>query len=328
MLRRRAAVGLMLAPMAGIGAHSFAQQAGGARLIGLLRLGSQTSESPWLDAFRQGLKENGLVENSDVRLIARYANNQPERLVDLARELVNERCQLIVATGTTSVSAAQKAAPDTPIVMAGSADPVEMGFARSLARPGGRITGISVYGAELVAKQLQILQEAVPSAHTVAAFLQAGNPGNAVIRQNLENGARNTGLRVAIHEIEGVDRFAAAFEWARQQAAQAVYVITDPVFIAHSRTIFQLAIDHRLPTMTGTLSSVRAGALLAYSIDINAIARRTGYYIKEILRGIDPGTLPIEQPTEVTLAVNLATARVLGIQLPNALLLRATIIVE
>lgn len=328
MLRRRAALGWIAAPIVGVGARSFAQQGGRARPIGLLRLGSPTSESPWLDAFRQGLKENGLVENSDVRLIARYASNQPERLLDLARELVKEGCQLIVATGTTSVSAAQKAAPDTPIVMAGSADPVEMGFARSLARPGGRITGISVYGAELIAKQLQILKEATPSTRAIAAFLQAGNPGNAVIRQNLENGARNFGLRVAVHEIEGVDRFTAAFEWARQQAADAVYVITDPVFIAHSRTIFKLAADHRLPTMTGTLSSVQAGALLAYSIDINAIARRTGHYIKEILRGVDPGTLPIEQPTELTLAVNLATARLLGIQLPNTLLLRATVIVE
>ena len=328
MVRRRTALGWIVAPIVGAGTGSFAQQSAGAHIIGLLRLGSATSESPWLDAFRQGLKDNGLVENSDVRLIMRYADNQPERLVDLARELVKERCQLIVATGTTSVRAAKDAAPDTPIVMAGSADPVEMGFARSLAQPGGRITGISVYGAELVAKQLQILKEAVPSARTIAAFLQAANPGNAVIRQNLENGARTIGLRVAIHEIEGVGRFAAAFEWARQQAPDAVYVVTDPVFIAHNRTIFKLAIDHRLPTMTGTLSSVQVGALLAYSIDINAIARRTGYYIKQILRGIDPGSLPIEQPTEVSLAVNLATARALGIRLPIALLARSTIVLE
>lgn len=325
---RRAALGWIAAPILGVGTRTVAQPVAEARAIGVLRLGNATSESEWLDAFRQGLKDNGVVENRDVRLIVRYADNRPERLVDLARELVTEGCKLIVATGTTSVSAAQRAAPDAPIVMAGSADPVAMGFARSLARPGGRITGISVYGAEIIAKQLQILKEAVPSTRAVAAFLQAANPGNGGFRRNLEDGARNVGLRVAIRDIEGVDRFAEAFEWARQQAVDGVHIIPDPVFSAHDRTIFKLAVDHRLPTMAGRLDWVQAGALLSYAIDIIAIARQTGYYVKEILRGVDPGTLPIEQPAEVSLAVNLATARALGIRLPDALLARATVVVE
>jgi putative ABC transport system substrate-binding protein len=299
-----------------------------AAAIGLLWLGSAASEAKRVEALRQGLKDNGLVEGRDVRLIIRYADNQPERLVDLARELVNEGCRVIVASGTTSVSAAQKAAPDAPIVMAGSADPVAMGFARSLARPGGRITGISIYGEELVGKQLQILKEALPSARGFAAFLQAANPGNPIFHRYLEDGARALGLRIEIYDIEGVDRFAAAFARAKQQAVDGVFVIADPIFVAHDREIFKLALDHRLPTMAGNSRWVHAGALLAYTVDIDAIARRSAFYVKEILRGANPATLPIEQPTALSLAVNMATARALGIRLPNTLLSRVTEVVE
>ena len=151
-----------------------------------------------------------------------------------------------------------------------------------------------------------------PCLHARRRRLPPGRqPGNADFRRNLEESARNIGLRVAIHEIEGVDRFAAAFAWAKSQAVDGVYVIQDPVFSAHDRTIFKLAIDYRMPTTAGRLDWVHAGAMLSYAIDIIAIARRTGRYIREILRGTDPATLPIEQPTEVNLAVNLATARAL-----------------
>jgi putative tryptophan/tyrosine transport system substrate-binding protein len=308
------------------GAPAVAQPAAAA--IGLLWLGSAASVGSRVEALRQGLKDNGLVEGSDVRLIIRYADNQPERLVDLARELVNEGCGVIVVSGTTSVSAAQKAAPDTPIVMAGSADPVAMGFARSLARPGGRITGISIYGAEFIGKQLQILKEALPSARGFAAFLQATNPGNPVFRRALDDAARDLGLRIANRDIEGVDRFAAAFAWAKQQAVDGVFVIADPIFNAHDREIFRLALEHRLPAMAGNSRWVHAGALLSYTPDIDAIARRSAYYVKEILHGADPATLPIEQPAILSLAVNMATARALGIRLPNALLSRVTEVVE
>lgn len=326
MMRRRAALGWMVVPFVGAGAGSFAQQAAAA--IGLLRLGDAASDGWWRDALRRGLKDNGLVEGRDVRLINRYADDQPERLVDLARELVKEGCRVIVATGTTSVSAAQRGAPDTPIVMAGSADPVAMGFAHSLARPGGRITGISVYGPEFIGKQLQILKEALPAARGFAAFLQAANPGNPFFRRSLQDSARDLGLRIEIHDIDGVDRFAAAFAWAKRQAVDGVYVIPDPIFAAHDREIFKLALDHRLPTMAGNLRWVHAGALLAYAVDITAIARRSAYYVKEILRGANPATLPIEQPTALSLAVNMATARALAIRLPNALLSRVTEVVE
>ena len=328
MWRRRAILGWIVAPIVGVGMRAFAQPATSPPIIGLLWLGNQTSEAPRLGGLRQGLKDHGLIEGGIVRLISRYADNQPERLVDLARELVREGSRVIVAIGTTSVSAARRAAPDTPIVMAGSADPVAMGFAQSLARPGGRITGISVYGAELIGKQVQILKETLPTMRAFAAFLQAANPGNPVFRRGLGNTADRLGLRIAIHDVEGVDHFAAAFEWANQQSVDALYVIQDPIFLAHGRTIFGMAIDHRLPTMTGNVDLVRAGALMAYTIDSIAAVRRSAYYVKEILRGADPATLPIEQPTDVSLAINMATARALGLRLPNALLGRASIVVE
>lgn len=328
MWSRRAALGWIAAPVVGAGMRAFAQPAGAPPVVGLLRLSDQTSEAPWLASLRQGLKDHGLIEYSNVRLVSRYADNQPERLVDLARELVREGSRVIVATGTTSVSAARRGAPDTPIVMAGTADPVSMGFAQSLARPGGKITGISVYGAEIIGKQVQILKDALPNMRTLGAFLQAANPGNPLLRLSLGDAADRLGLRLVVRDIEGVDQFAGAFEWASRQSVDALYVIQDPIFIAHRQTIFRMAIDHRLPTMTGRLDWVGAGALMAYAVDIIAVARRSAHFIKEILRGADPATLPIEQPTEVSLAVNMATARALGLRLPNALLSRASMVVE
>lgn len=328
MLSRRAALGWMAVPIVGVGGRSFAQQAGAQPIVGLLRLGPQTSEVSWVNNLRQGLKDNGLIEGSNVRLAARYADNQADRLVDLARELVKEGSRVIVASGTTSVAAAQRGAPDTAIVMAGSADPVIMGFAQSLARPGGRITGISIYGAEIIGKQVQILKEAVPGMRSFAAFLQASNPGNPIIRRNIGDAAEKLGLRLAIRDIEGAGDIGAAFDWVAGQSVDALHVIPDQVFAAHTRTIFKLAIDHRLPTMTGGGGWVRSGALLTYTVDFMAIAHRSAYYVKEILHGANPATMPIEQPTKVLLEVNMATARTLGLQIPSTLLARADNVVE
>ncbi len=328
MWRRRAVLSGIVAPVFTAGTRAFAQPAGAPPIIGALRLANEKSDGSWIDGLRQGLRDQGLIEGGNVRLISRYADNQPERLVDLARDLVREGSRVIVTTGTTSVGAARQGAPDTPIVMAGSADPVAMGFAQSLARPGGRLTGISIYGAEIIGKQIEILREAVPGMRAFAAFLQAANPGNPVLRRGLEDAAARLGLRAAVLDIERVDQLAAAFEWVSRQSVDALHVMADPILAGHSRAIFKMALDYRLPTMAGNATWVNVGALMSYTIDLIAIVRRSAYYIREILRGADPATLPIEQPTEVSLAINMATARALGLRLPNSLLSRASMVVE
>jgi putative ABC transport system substrate-binding protein len=325
MWSRRAAFGAIAASL---GAPALAQRGAEPPIVGYLSLGTEASQLSAVAALRAGFRENGLTENVNVQLVTRYADNQPERLEGLVRELMAAGVRVIVTTGTTAVSAAHRVAATLPVVMAGSADPVQMGFAQSLARPGGRVTGISILGAEIVSKQLQLLRDVVPQGKVFAGFLHAANPGNPALRANLEAAARGLGLGIALREIADMQRLDEAFDWTRQQAASALYVVPDPVFYGHARTLFRLAIEHRLPTMTGNMVALEAGALLAYSVDFGAMARRSAYYVREILRGIEPSMLPIEQPTGLTLGVNLGTARTLGLVLPPALLAQVTMTVE
>jgi putative ABC transport system substrate-binding protein len=297
-------------------------------LVGLLTLGSSDLFfAPRLTAFREGLKQNGLIEAGNMRLMVRYADNVPERLAGLAGELAALGSRVIVTSGTTSVRAAHAAAPTVPIVMAGSADPVVMGFAQSLRRPGGKITGISIFGPESIGKQLEILKDA-PAIRTLAAFLQAANPGNAVFREAIENAGRTLGLNIHIREIQGTGDIATSFEWAAKLPADGVFLNLDPIFHSNRDAFLHHATIHRLPVVIGNEEWVRAGALAGYILDFPAIVRRAAYYVAEILRGADPGTLPIEQPTEFRLLVNLKTAKTLGLTIPPAILARADEVIE
>lgn len=297
--------------------------------VGVLWPGTEAQCRPFLEALRKGLNEKGLIDGSSMRLVVRYADNRFEQLPDLARDLTTQGSRMIVAGGTTSVSAAQRAAPELPVVMAGTADPVAMGFARSLVRPGGRITGISILGEEFVGKQLEMLKEAVPAARTFAIFLHALNPGNPVFRRNFDNISRALGVRIDVMDIRApLEEFPAMFDRAVQQSADGVLVFAEPIFDSHRETIFRLALERRLPTMVGFVPWVRAGALLAYAVDLVDAWRQAARYVSEILRGADPATLPIEQPTIFQVAINMRTARTLGIELPPLILARADEVID
>ncbi|MFO1085729.1 MAG: ABC transporter substrate-binding protein [Reyranellaceae bacterium] len=296
--------------------------------VGVLGLASEAVSRPYLEGLRDGLRKYGLSDGSTVRLVARYAEARPERLADLARELVTQGSRVIVTSGTTAVNAAHLSVPDLPIVMAGSADPELMGFARSLARPGGRITGISIRGEEILGKQLQLLKEAVPTAQTFAAFLQAENPGNPEFREAFSRISHALGVRIDVKDIRAVDEFPAAFDWAVQQAVDGALVLQDPSFDTHREAIFQFALERRLPTVTGNARLARGGALLAYALDFVDVWRQSARYVSEILRGADPALLPIEQATAFQVLVNMKTARALGFTLPLSLLARADEVIE
>jgi putative ABC transport system substrate-binding protein len=304
-------------------------QSKGKPIIGVLVPVGEDGARHELTALRQGLTNYGLVDGDTIQVLVRYADNKVERLTDLARDLKAQGSQMIVASGTTTVEAAQHGAPDLPIVMAGSADPVVLGLAKSLARPGGRITGISIMGEGILGKNLQLLKELLHTAGTFAAFLQASNPGNPAFRKAFDNIGHALGVRINIVEIaDPVAEFPGAFERAVQQSAVGALILADPLFFTHRKTIFRLALDHRLPTVGPNSEYAKAGSLLAYSWDVVDIWRQSARYISEILRGADPATLPIEEPTAFHFAINVRTARTLGIEIPPTILARADEVIE
>jgi putative ABC transport system substrate-binding protein len=296
--------------------------------VGALSLASEAVARPYVDSLREGLGKYGLVDGRTMRLVVRYADARPERLADLVRELATQGSRVIVTTGTTAVAAAQRSAPELPIVMAGSADPVLMGFARGLARPGGRITGISILAEEIIGKHLQLLKEAVPAARRFAVFLQAENPGNPAFRKAFHDNGRALGVSIDVTDIRALEEFPDAFDTAVQHSADGAYVLQDPSFDTHRETIFRLALERRLPTVSGNTRWARAGALLAYALDFVDVWRQSARYVSEILRGADPAMLPIEQANAFQLAVNMRTARILRLSLPPSILARADELIE
>ena len=326
---RRHVLALLASPLVGALPRSgLAQQSGQLPVVGVLSNGSETDPHPQVDAFKEGLKEYGLVDGKTVRLVVVYSGAKSERLPDLVRILVAEGARVIVTGGTTQVSAAHRGAPNTPIVMMGSADPVLMGFAQSLARPGGHITGVTILGFEIFTKQLQLLMEAVPTARAFFALLQVANPATVEFRRTLDDAGRKLGVRIEPRDIAAVEDIPATLDDAVRQSIDGVLVISDPLFFKHQETLFRQAIERRLPTIVGDAGSARSGALLAYTPDSPAMARRSSYHVSKILRGADPATLPIEQPTVLRLTVNLKTAKLIGVTIPPLMLARADEVIE
>jgi putative tryptophan/tyrosine transport system substrate-binding protein len=282
----------------------------------------------WIGWFKDELGRRGFAEGESVRLLVRHSDGNPDRLADLARELVSSGVRVIVTRGTTAVRAAHDAAPSVPLVMGGSADPVAMGWAKSLSRPGGKITGVSIFGAEMIGKRLELLKQVVPSARTVAGFLQSANPGNPAFHEALRAAAAALGLEMKVREIGDPEALREAFAWAAANAADGVFVIEDPMFFQYRQALFALAKEFRLPTVSGNVELGRAGALVAYAIDAETVARETARLVAEILRGADPGDLPIVQPTHFHLVLNLKTAAALGIEMPASLLAVADELIE
>jgi ABC-type uncharacterized transport system substrate-binding protein len=325
MNRREIIAGLALSLVA---RDAWAQRAADVPVVGLLRLGVGAEETAYVEAVREGLRDNGLVEGVNVRLVVRFAEGEPERLPQLARELAAVGSRLIVTGGTTSVRAVKTALPDMPIVMAGSADPVAMGFAQSLARPGGKITGISILGSDMIGKRIELLKELVPQAKAFAAVLQAANPGNEQFRHALALAGRALEVDIHVREVNGPDDIAPSFDWVSRLPVDGVFLIEDPIFASHLLTISKLAEARRLPLVAGASAYVRAGALATYSVTNLALVRQSARYVALILRGADPAELPIEQPRKIELIINLKTAKALGLTIPPSLLARADEVIE
>lgn len=305
-----------------------AQPAAAMPRIGVLSFGTAPSGAdPDPSAgFRRGLRELGYAEGRNLVVEYRYADGRPDRLAALAAELVQLKVRVILAGGPAPLQAARNATSTIAIVAMAGQDPVEEGWAQSLARPGGNVTGLTVTFPELGPKQLELLQQAVPGLARVAVLLAPAELTKG--HQILEAGARALGLQLQMLEVSAPDDFEAAFKRATHGRAQGLYAIDTNTIVTHRSRLAQMAVSARLPSVSGFALLAEAGFLMSYGADLDALGRRAATYVDKILKGARPGDLAIERPTEFELVINRKTAGAFGITLPKSLLLRADRVIQ
>jgi putative tryptophan/tyrosine transport system substrate-binding protein len=296
-----------------------AQQQKAAR-IGVL---VPANPEPFWSEFRVGLREQGYIEGQNIAFEFRSAEGKPERLRGLADELVRLKVDIIVAHQTPSVTAARHATTEIPIVMAAAGDPVGTGLISSLVRPGGNITGLSSTSAETGGKTLELIREVLPSTRRVAVLANAIDPFSRVLVELIENGGRTLGIAIQAIRVRGADEFDAAFAAMVNERADAVIVQGS----MPRKPAIDLALKHRLPLL-GVNPFAREGGLMSYSLRQSDLFRRAAYYVDRILKGARPADLPVEQPTNYELVINLKTAKALGLEVPPTLLARADEVIE
>ena len=310
---------------------SFAQQQGKVWRVGFL---SQRRHVDFLDSdyyygpFRQGMRELGYVEGKNLVIEWRSAEGKFERLPDLAAELVQLKVDVIVTAGTPAISAAQKATTTIPIVMGSAGDPVGSGFVKSLARPGGNITGLSNMVVDLGPKHLEMLRSMVPKLSRVAVLVNPSNSSHATILKSVQAAAQKTNIKVLPAEARTPQEIESAFSTMTQGNVGAVLVAIDAFFIQQGRQIAELAAKHRLPSMSASREYVEAGGLMSYGQNLADNYRRAATYVDKILKGAKPGDLPVEQPTKFELIINGKTAKALGLTIPQSLLISADKVIE
>jgi putative tryptophan/tyrosine transport system substrate-binding protein len=299
-----------------------AQQAGKVYRIGFLRAG----EPPkfWIDEFRQGLRDVGYIEGQN--LIIEFKIGTLDQLPQLAEELVQSKVDVIVASASSAGIAAKKATTTVPIVFTSLSHPVEIGLVKSLARPGGNITGVTVNAAGHVAKRLELLRELVPKLRQVAVLTHPGHPTDPVQRKELEDAARGLRLQLKPVAVRGPDDFEAAFKAV--SGADGLINIDTPLFTTHRDRFVELAARSRTPAIWANRTVVEAGGLMSYGTYIPALFRRAPIYVDKVLKGAKPADLPIEQPTKFELVINLKTAKALGLTIPPSVLAQADQVIE
>jgi putative ABC transport system substrate-binding protein len=317
------ALNLLFTPLA-----AEAQPAGKAPArIGFIGNSGPKTGGASVEAFRQGLRDLGWIEEQKVIIEYRWAEGNVDRFPVLAAELVRLKVDVIIASGFPALRAVQQATSTIPIVSAVLLiDPVNAGFASSLARPGGNITGLASQYEEIVSKQVQLLAEAVPKLSRVV-LLRHTSVGPATVRAAAA-AADKLGLKPQILEVSEVAQFEGAFRAARDNGAQALLVLPSPIFSAHRRVLIKLAASYRLPAFYEFKEYVEDGGLMSYGPSITDMYRRAASYVDRILNGAKPGDLPIERPTKFDLVINLKTAKALGLTIPRSLLIRADQLIE
>jgi putative tryptophan/tyrosine transport system substrate-binding protein len=306
---------------------AYAQRASKVYRIGFLG-DSPASFLEATEALQQGLRDLGYVEGRNVTIEYRWADGKPERMRELAEELVRLNVDLIVVPSSIYTEAARRATTTIPIVFMGHADALATGHVASLARPGGNITGLSIMMTETSVKALQLLEEAVSGVGRVAVIFDPATPSHGPAMAAIDAAGPALGLQVQHVPVSSGTEFETAFSAIVVGRADAVLVLTTPLFIAGAQRLAELAWTHKLPSVFGPKYHVRAGGLMSYWPDRADYYRRGAIYVDRILKGANPADLPVQQPTKFDLAFNLTTAKALGLSIPPTLLARADEVIE
>jgi putative ABC transport system substrate-binding protein len=281
-----------------------------------------------IDAFEQGLRELGYIDGQNAVVEYRFADGKLDRLSAHTSELIQLNANVIVTEGTTATRYAKQATSIVPIVMAQDPDPVGMGFAASLARPGGNITGLSNLRADLGGKRLEILRDTVPGLSRVAIIWTSTTPGNAQTLADVERTASALAIRPLILDVSGPQEIENAFQTAIKGPADGILVFASPHLLSNRVKVADAAMKSRIPTMYYTSEFVKDGGLMSYGVSATDLFRRAATYVDRIVKGARPGELPIEQPTKFELVINAKTAKAIGLTLPPTLLARADELIE
>jgi len=307
------------------GARADAQPPGKIFRLGVLDSSTASGMAVLLDAFRQELSKLGWIEGKNIAIEYRFAEQKPERIPELAADLVRLKVDLIVVTGRAPGLAAKKATTTIPIVMTSFPDPVVEGLVASLARPGGNVTGLSSLTSELNSKRAEILMDAVPKLARLGVLRQAGTPVRGDLRLSDLRAAAAV-LKLKLEEIETrVDAkgLESAFKTAKQKQINAIIIGGGRLFFAERKQIVDLAVKHRMPAIYPQEEFVDDGGLMSYGTDNLDLYRRTALYVDRILKGAKPANLPVEQPTKFELVINLKAAKQIGLTIPPNVLARA-----
>ena len=313
---------------------AYAQQAAKVQRIGFVSsVGNANAPGPYVEAFRQGLRDLGYIEGKNILLELRYAEGKPDRYPSLVAELVQLKVDLLVLRALPAIRAAMQATKTIPIVMSTTQDPVAAGFIASLARPGGNVTGVTTLQRELSGKRLELLKEAVPGISRVGALLdviQLGKePGQANDLQWYEAPARALKIELQPLVVQSPNPdFEGVFQAAAKGRASALITITSSLLGVNAKRIADLAIKNRLPSMHETSLFVEAGGLMTYASSDAESFKRAAYYVDKILKGAKPADLPVEQPTKFELVINLKAAKQIGLTIPQSVLYRADKVIK
>ncbi len=302
-----------------------AQQAGKLPTIGFLGVDASLW-SQWTAAFVGRLHELGWIDGRTIAVEYRWSEGRAERVAEIAAEFVRIKTDVIVTIGT-AVPALKQATSVIPIVFAIAADPVGGGFVASLARPGGNVTGLSLQANDTDSKRLELLREVVPHLRRLAIMGNVDYPAAMREMGDVQAAARTLDLEVAPLEIRRAEDIAPAFKTLNAQA-DALYVVQEALITANRARIITLALSARLPTIFLTRDHVQAGGLMSYGPNFADQYRHAADLVDKILRGTKPGDIPVEQPTKFELAINLTTAKALGLKIPESILLRADEVIE
>lgn len=276
----------------------------------------------------QGMRELGYVEGRNFIVEWRFAEARAERYAEFAAELVRLKADIFLAAAPEAVRHFQTAGPQIPIVLALSTDPVGNGFARSLAHPGGNITGLANSLDDTAPKQLELLAAAVPDLSRLGVLANSSSPNYASVAKNIAAAAQAKGLNAVIADVRSAEEFDGAFALLLRENVQAIMLASNVLFNLNRQRIVEFATRHRLPSVFGVREYVEAGGLMSYGESFREFYRRSASYVDKIIKGAKAGDLPIEQPSRFYFTVNLKAAKAIGLELPVSLLLRADEVIE